>query len=172
MFSELLASIGVFLGLTKAVEEPPAVIEGGLSISERIARDFGFLGEPDEDDDVAAFAAPAVLAAGEPVATVAEAPLPVMVSHVEASHGEAVQTFRTEAAAEEHFAGANVVWLNTATGVYHEKGSRWYGATRDGAYACRIDVEVAALGESIPAVRFARVPEIVERDLELAGAAR
>lgn len=30
--------------------------------------------------------------------------------------------------------GAGMVWINTASGVYHKNGSRWYGKTKNGQY--------------------------------------
>jgi hypothetical protein len=45
--------------------------------------------------------------------------------------------FDTEAAAQKHCPSDEVVWLNIPTGIYHEKGMRWYGRTKSGAYVCR-----------------------------------
>ena len=36
-----------------------------------------------------------------------------------------------------------VVWLNTATGVYHFQGERWYGNTKHGAYVCEKEADAA-----------------------------
>jgi hypothetical protein len=47
-----------------------------------------------------------------------------------------LQMFATEDAAQRHSPRDIVVWLNTNSGVYHEKGMRWYGRTKRGAYAC------------------------------------
>jgi hypothetical protein len=52
-------------------------------------------------------------------------------------------TFDVESAAQAHCPKDQVVWLNTSSGIYHEKGMRWYGRTRHGAYVCRMEVDVA-----------------------------
>ena len=54
-----------------------------------------------------------------------------------------IQFFSTEAAAQRHCPSDEVVWLNTKTGVYHEKGMRWYGRTKSGAYVCRKEADAA-----------------------------
>jgi hypothetical protein len=48
----------------------------------------------------------------------------------------AMPMFVTEQQAQQHCPDDTVVWLNTRTGVYHLKGTRWYGATKEGAYVC------------------------------------
>jgi hypothetical protein len=35
------------------------------------------------------------------------------------------------------------VWLNVPSGIYHEKGMRWYGRTKYGAYVCRKEADAA-----------------------------
>lgn len=45
--------------------------------------------------------------------------------------------FTTEIAAKKHCPVDIVVWVNTATGIYHFKGMRWYGNTTNGAYVCQ-----------------------------------
>ncbi len=59
-----------------------------------------------------------------------------------ASSGELAQ-FETESAAQKHCPKDTVVWLNTNSGIYHEKGMRWYGRTREGAYVCRAEANAA-----------------------------
>jgi len=51
--------------------------------------------------------------------------------------------FDTEDAAQAHCPADVVVWLNTHTGIWHEKGMRWYGRTRQGAYVCRKEAGAA-----------------------------
>jgi hypothetical protein len=51
--------------------------------------------------------------------------------------------FETESAAQTHCPKDEVVWLNTASGIYHEKGMRWYGHTKHGAYVCRKEADAA-----------------------------
>lgn len=54
-----------------------------------------------------------------------------------------LQQFDTEAAAQAHCPSDVVVWLNTNSGIYHEKGMRWYGRTKHGAYVCRREADAA-----------------------------
>lgn len=49
--------------------------------------------------------------------------------------------FSSEQEAQKHCPTDEVVWVNTKTGVYHLKGERWYGATKDGAYVCRKEAD-------------------------------
>jgi len=51
--------------------------------------------------------------------------------------------FQTEAAAQAHCPRDDVVWLNTNTGIYHEKGMRWYGRAKHGAFVCRKEADAA-----------------------------
>jgi hypothetical protein len=34
------------------------------------------------------------------------------------------------------FCGSAIVWLDIASGIYYQKGDRWYGRTKRGAYTC------------------------------------
>jgi hypothetical protein len=54
-----------------------------------------------------------------------------------------LQLFPTESRAQKHCPNDEVVWLNTASGIYHEKGMRWYGNTKHGAYVCRKEADGA-----------------------------
>src|ERR1700736_1851713 len=54
-----------------------------------------------------------------------------------------LQLFASESAAQAHCPKDQVVWLNTNSGIYHEKGMRWYGNTKSGAYVCRKEADAA-----------------------------
>ena len=41
-----------------------------------------------------------------------------------------------------------VIWVNKITKVYHLKGARWYGKTKDGAYACRAEADQAGFKQA------------------------
>lgn len=51
--------------------------------------------------------------------------------------------FDSEVAAQAHCPRDQVVWLNTNSGIYHEKGMWWYGRTKHGAYVCRAEADAA-----------------------------
>jgi hypothetical protein len=42
--------------------------------------------------------------------------------------------FHSKQEAKQHCPNDTVVWVNTKTEVYHFKGERWYGATKEGVY--------------------------------------
>ena len=69
---------------------------------------------------------------------------PTAVTSATATDGS-LQQFDTEAAAQSRCPSDTVVWLNTKTGIWHEKGMRWYGNTKQGAYVCR--KEAAGAGD-------------------------
>ena len=52
-----------------------------------------------------------------------------------------MQQFGSEAEAQAHCPSDTVVWLNTNSGIYHEKGMRWYGRTKHGAFVCRREAD-------------------------------
>lgn len=54
-----------------------------------------------------------------------------------------IPMFDSEAAAQAHCPADTVVWLNTKSGIYHEKGMRWYGRTKHGAYVCKKEADAA-----------------------------
>jgi hypothetical protein len=49
--------------------------------------------------------------------------------------------FHSEIEARRHCPNDTVVWVNTKTGIYHLKGERWYGATKEGAFVCRKEAD-------------------------------
>ncbi len=51
--------------------------------------------------------------------------------------------FADEASAKAHCANDEVVWLNMKSHIYHEKGTRFYGTTKLGEYACRKEADAA-----------------------------
>ena len=53
----------------------------------------------------------------------------------------ALTLFSTEDQAEQHCPSDVVVWLNLPTHIYHWKGMRWYGNTKNGAYACKEEAD-------------------------------
>jgi hypothetical protein len=52
-------------------------------------------------------------------------------------------TFQSEQQAQQRCPTDQVVWLNLPTAIYHQKGQRWYGATKNGAYVCRKEADTA-----------------------------
>lgn len=79
----------------------------------------------------------AVLIAFAPASAYRHAYTPLPIS------AGSLATFDTENAAQAHCPKDEVVWLNTNSGIYHEKGMRWYGNTRHGAYVCRTEADAA-----------------------------
>ncbi len=56
---------------------------------------------------------------------------------------ESLQLFTTEIEAQKHCPADIVVWVNTPTGIYHFRGMRWYGNTKNGAYVCQKEGNLA-----------------------------
>jgi len=57
--------------------------------------------------------------------------------------------FTTEGSAQAHCPSDVVVWLNVSTGIWHEKGMRWYGRTKHGAYVCRKEAAAAGYRDTL-----------------------
>mgnify|MGYP001227086479 CR=1 FL=1 len=76
-----------------------------------------------------------------PVFTAIHSHSPIVMARTVASR--TIPMFDTEAAAQRHCPSDQVVWLNTRSGIYHEKGMRWYGRTKQGAYVCRKEADAA-----------------------------
>ncbi len=51
--------------------------------------------------------------------------------------------FPTEAEARYRCPTDKVVWVNTDSHIYHYQGTRYYGATKKGAYMCEADAKAA-----------------------------
>lgn len=56
---------------------------------------------------------------------------------------QSVQLFVTEFAAQKHCPSDIVVWANLPSRIYHFKGMRWYGNTKNGAYMCEKEADRA-----------------------------
>jgi len=70
-------------------------------------------------------------------------PAQIRASTSRAVASQSLPMFATEGAAQAHCPADDVVWLNTSSGIYHEKGMRWYGKTKHGAYVCRKEADAA-----------------------------
>jgi hypothetical protein len=53
----------------------------------------------------------------------------------------ALTLFAAEEQAQQHCPSDVVVWFNLPTRIYHWKGMRWYGNTKNGAYVCKKDAD-------------------------------
>jgi hypothetical protein len=51
--------------------------------------------------------------------------------------------FSTEAEARTRCPSDKVVWVNTASKIYHTQGTRYYARTKQGAYMCEADARAA-----------------------------
>jgi hypothetical protein len=51
--------------------------------------------------------------------------------------------YTTEQKAQQHCPKDTVVWLNLPSGIYHFRGERWYGNTKNGAFVCEKEAEKA-----------------------------
>jgi hypothetical protein len=61
----------------------------------------------------------------------------LLVPSLGPSVADNLRLFSTELEARGHCESDIVVWLDTATGIYHLKGMRWYGNTTSGAFVCQ-----------------------------------
>lgn len=59
------------------------------------------------------------------------------------SYADGLTLFSTEVSAQNHCPNDVVVWLNLPTGIWHQKGARWYGRTKHGAYVCKKEAIIA-----------------------------
>ena len=73
----------------------------------------------------------------------------LLTSSLSPAFADNLRLFSTELEAGQHCESDIVVWLDTATGIYHLKGMRWYGNTTKGAYACRRDGDRAGYRLSV-----------------------
>jgi len=64
-----------------------------------------------------------------------------LISGLSSPAVSAVTLFSTEEQAQQHCPSDIVVWLNLPTRIYHWKGMRWYGNTKNGAYVCKKEAD-------------------------------
>jgi hypothetical protein len=57
------------------------------------------------------------------------------------SAAASLSLFNIEGQAQRHCPSDVVVWLNLPTRIYHWKGMRWYGHTKNGAYVCKREAD-------------------------------
>jgi len=58
------------------------------------------------------------------------------------AQADPIPAFNTEAAAKKHCPGDQVVYgENKSGGVYHLKGTRYYGHLKEGVYVCRKEAD-------------------------------
>lgn len=55
----------------------------------------------------------------------------------------ALEKFSDEQQAQQHCPKDTVVWLNLPTMIWHYKGQRWYGRTKQGAFVCEKEASAA-----------------------------
>ncbi len=61
--------------------------------------------------------------------------------------------FQFEQQARQHCPGDTVVWVNPAAGTYNFAGERWYGSTKNGAFVCRREGDLAGYRPNRGAVK-------------------
>jgi hypothetical protein len=59
-----------------------------------------------------------------------------------------LETFTSEAQAQQHCPADTVVWLNLPTMIWHYKGERWYARTKNGAFVCKKEASVSGARET------------------------
>src|SRR5690349_11321076 len=88
-------------------------------------------------------------------------PMLMVLSVGGAALGQRMQTLKTEKAAQRHCPADTVVWANTSSANYDVKGDPWYGRTRRGIYACKVEAEKrwpARMDKSPLTLRSAQFP--------------
>lgn len=61
-----------------------------------------------------------------------------------------VAVFQFERQAQLHCGGDDVVWVVASRGTYNASTERWYGQTKNGAFACLHDAERAGYRANTP----------------------
>jgi hypothetical protein len=65
----------------------------------------------------------------------------LLLSFAPLARSDSERHFQREQTAQRHCPKDVVVWVNTRSGVYHFKGERWYGATKQGCFECRKEAD-------------------------------
>ncbi len=74
---------------------------------------------------------------------------------VSGAHAAEAALFQFEQQAKQHCPGDTVVWVNRAAGTYNFAGERWYGTTKNGAFVCRREGDLAGYRPNRSAAREA-----------------
>jgi hypothetical protein len=61
----------------------------------------------------------------------------ILAPQIGAAAAQSAPEFPTEIEAQKHCPSDVVVWVNNPSGIYHFKGMRWYGNTKNGAFVCQ-----------------------------------
>lgn len=72
-----------------------------------------------------------------------------MCIFITSSYADGLTLFYTEISAQNHCPNDEVVWLNLPTRIWHNKGARWYGATKNGAYVCKQEAALSGDRQSL-----------------------
>ena len=60
------------------------------------------------------------------------------------------QRFQFELWAQNYCPIDTVVWVTASSQTYNSRAERWYGRTKDGAFACKLDAEKAGYRAKSP----------------------
>jgi hypothetical protein len=67
----------------------------------------------------------------------------LFAGYFELSYAQEPTLYSTQQETQKHCPHDEVVWLNTNSGIWHVKGARWYGHTKQGAYVCKKEAYIS-----------------------------